>query len=111
MKNKKKIAEDRKKYNQTSHARYYDYRYSAKARGFAFDLSEAEFISIISSLCHYCGSNQYIGVDRKENNIGYSKENCVPCCFPCNRMKFTMSYVDFIEKCAIIAKNTRGGEA
>ena len=46
--------------------------------------------------CHYCGkalnwkphssSNGY-KLDRKDNSLGYSKDNCVVCCPRCNRSK------------------------
>lgn len=36
-------------------------------------------------------------VDRMDSRIGYSKENCVPCCFMCNSIKSnTMSYDESI---------------
>ncbi len=35
-------------------------------------------------------------IDRKDNLLGYSKENSLPCCFVCNRAKGNMSYKNFI---------------
>jgi len=50
--------------------------------------------------CHYCGSpilwlprKRYKintcghHLDRKDNSLGYTKENCVVCCWECNRIK------------------------
>jgi hypothetical protein len=60
-----------------------------------------EFTNI--KICHYCNSNivwvpysrNRLGIkdgrgynlDRKDNNIGYIKENCIVCCGRCNRGK------------------------
>jgi hypothetical protein len=37
------------------------------------------------------------GIDRKDNSVGYILENCIPCCFPCNKAKGGMSYDEFIK--------------
>jgi hypothetical protein len=37
------------------------------------------------------------GVDRVDSNGDYVKDNCVPCCTTCNRMKMDMSYNIFIK--------------
>jgi hypothetical protein len=36
------------------------------------------------------------GIDRKDNNLGYTEENCVSCCAICNRAKGTLEFKDFI---------------
>jgi 5-methylcytosine-specific restriction endonuclease McrA len=56
--------------------------------------------------CHYCG-NKIIGVglDRIDSSIGYTIENCVPCCKDCNIMKNAKGYDEFIQKCKQIVKN------
>ena len=40
----------------------------------------------------------YNGLDRKDNNIGYSLDNCIPACHTCNRMKMDLSYDEFMTK-------------
>jgi hypothetical protein len=40
----------------------------------------------------------YNGVDRKDNELGYTKENSVSCCEMCNRMKMKISFTDFLEQ-------------
>ena len=86
------------------------YQHGAKSRGHSFDLTIEEFEEITKMLCHYCGdtpSNKaqsgkttgyffYNGIDRKDNAIGYTKDNSVPCCRVCNRAKNSMLYDDFI---------------
>lgn len=88
----------------------------AKSRGHSFELTKAEFKSIVESPCHYCGvppyrkaiSDEkararrhngnyiYTGVDRVDNSLGYLVKNCVPCCAVCNRAKYTMTYLEFM---------------
>jgi hypothetical protein len=86
------------------------YTNQAKNRGLSFSLSINEFKNLTSSSCYYCGalpSNErkargnesyfYNGLDRKDNNIGYEIENCLPCCFFCNSAKRNISYEDFLK--------------
>lgn len=37
----------------------------------------------------------YNGIDRKNNNLGYIKSNCIPCCKYCNVLKGDRSIKDF----------------
>ena len=94
------------------------YKESATKRGIEYSLSKEEIKKIITQNCYYCGSepsNQIKykkfngtflsnGIDRKDNSIGYTSKNSVPCCFVCNRAKSTMSYKDFILLVKKIAK-------
>jgi len=89
---------------------YGRYKAGAKSRNLSFDLSREEFRAIVELLCHYCGAEKtnkastsknsgfywYNGIDRKDNSVGYTKDNCVPCCYICNRAKNNMSYLDFV---------------
>ena len=45
------------------------------------------------------------GIDRIDNNKGYTKENCVPCCDICNRIKMDLPYNVFIEHITKCYKN------
>ncbi len=50
------------------------------------------------------------GIDRKNNNIGYTLENCVSCCDICNYMKSTYSELEFlthIEKISTFQKGKK----
>ena len=38
----------------------------------------------------------YTGIDRMDNDLGYTTENTVPCCTTCNMLKGTMPYDDFM---------------
>lgn len=94
------------------------YRKNAKTRGLTFELSKEEFTKLTSSDCHYCGSapdksalgrhtgNQpqrtlngdylYNGIDRLNNDEGYTAHNCVSCCWDCNSMKSTRTVEEFL---------------
>lgn len=77
-------------------------------------LTYDEFIDIITDAkCHYCNKeliyNKYTRdenlnyvsrayqLDRKNNDLGYTKENVVPCCWECNRLKSNIyTYKEFM---------------
>ena len=77
---------------------YYKYHHGAIERKLEFTLTKEDFESIIINNCYYCKSKptKYSGIDRFDNNEGYTLENCVPCCTTCNFLKHTLSYDDFI---------------
>ena len=37
-----------------------------------------------------------VNLDRVDSNKGYSKDNCVVCCYICNKMKSTLSEEQFL---------------
>jgi hypothetical protein len=47
-------------------------------------------------LCWYNGTKAVNGLDRKDNQKGYTPENAVPCCRTCNVAKHTMSESEFL---------------
>ncbi len=86
------------------------YKAGAKIRKLEWRLENKDFYSLTQEPCVYCGSKKsnsarkslspfdYNGVDRVDNNEGYYKENCVACCWLCNRMKGNLSLREFLEK-------------
>jgi hypothetical protein len=97
-----------------------NYIYGAKKRNLCFELTKEEFERLILSNCYYCGekpSNKkrsqkkdyftYSGVDRKNNALGYTFDNCASCCGECNRLKGSMSHDKFIVKSMIITENRK----
>jgi len=50
------------------------------------------------------------GVDRVDNNIGYTLENCVPCNGVVNKAKLTMSKEQFIGMCKAVTKTQENSE-
>jgi hypothetical protein len=89
---------------------YYSYERRAKLKNMEFSLSREYFKELTKQNCHYCsqepyrvhypryqnGSYTYNGIDRVDSSIGYTKENCVPCCYRCNVAKSNVSLDDFI---------------
>lgn len=94
------------------------YKRRASRKGLEFSLSEDQFLTLVTSNCHYCGQSylsetrvvnkkavQMLTVDRKDSNKGYTAENCVPACKQCNTIKMDYSYEEFINKINKIAKH------
>ena len=86
------------------------YKREALKRGRVWELSELDFDALIRGECHYCGtqpeqayiSNKksrgafiYNGIDRSDNNKGYTPDNCVSCCGKCNWWKRSLSEEEF----------------
>jgi len=102
------------------------YHRGAKDRGLEIQLSDRDIHDLVEQTCHYCGrkpyrpykscikadsprhaGEQYLcnGIDRKDSNVGYIKENCVPCCWECNQLKGKWSYDEFLKLIDLIAKH------
>ena len=84
----------------------HEYKSSAKKRGLVFELTDAEVEKMVQSSCNYCGiydMESVLGIDRIDSNLGYTKNNTVPCCEQCNLMKHINSYDNFIDMCEHIA--------
>ena len=85
------------------------YKCNARNRKREWALTEEQFIDLTQSLCHYClqppnkrmvkpyETYVYNGIDRKDNNRGYTTENSLPCCSECNLAKGTRTYEAFVE--------------
>lgn len=86
------------KYMSGPAPRFKLYRRHAKSRNLSFDLSREQFDSFWNIPCAYCGSDiKTIGLDRVDNAKGYSIDNVVACCHPCNVAKGKMSTAEFLE--------------
>lgn len=87
-------------------------RYIARAgnKKLLFTLSKEKFAELTQNHCYYCGKEPdevnrknsplkviYNGIDRLNNFLGYTDENCVSCCDTCNKMKNTLSKEDFLQ--------------
>jgi hypothetical protein len=82
------------------------YRNRAKYKSLPFEFSLRTFEETIKISCFYCGDvgSPYNGLDRRDNESGYTVKNCVPCCSKCNQMKNTYSVEQFLSKCKKIVK-------
>ena len=45
------------------------------------------------------------GIDRVNSDLEYTKENCVPCCFDCNKLKSNRDLNEFKEKIEKVYKH------
>ena len=91
------------------------YKRAAKSRGFIWDLSDNQAVSLMESACFYCGSmgsctykiverahfdsRQYLynGIDRIDSSKGYTPDNVVAACAQCNYAKGNMNQNEFID--------------
>lgn len=104
--NKKKVAKYNQEYNKTLDGFYRRYKFRANKAKFDFKLSKKEFDEITRGTCVYCGEEEKRrGIDRVDSNVGYIKENCVPCCGYCNMMKMKLDVDDFLNHIKRIYKH------
>ena len=94
----------RKELEHREYVKYYAALYGAYSRGLAWELSPSDFAALRASACVYCGEpGDTVGVDRVDNDSGYTKLNAVPCCTDCNRMKWAHSREAFLARVRKIA--------
>lgn len=81
-----------------------NYRSGARHRHLSFEITKEEFMTFWQKPCYYCGQKvATIGLDRVDNDLGYTIENVVPCCSKCNFMKSAADKQEFIRHCRRIA--------
>jgi hypothetical protein len=79
--------------------------------GKSVELTYEDFLEFTRTpVCHYCGdsvefSEYSLGVngnaynlDRVDSNKGYTSDNCVVCCGPCNTMKSDLGVLEFFNR-------------
>jgi hypothetical protein len=81
------------------------YKHKAKQRNLSFALTLDEFEKIVQAACVFCGEQPALGVDRKDNRIGYIPWNCQAACGVCNFMKRAMLHHNFLFQVLKIAKH------
>ncbi len=108
-------------------AAYSQIRYASKKRKLEFNLTIDEFKRLSVQDCHFCGRkpHQYKyphssnvseawmkhglfiknGLDRINNNLGYSVSNCFPACSTCNFMRGSLSVAQFKRHIKKLIKN------
>lgn len=79
--------------------KYGCYKTSANDKGRVFELTYELCEQFFLDDCFYCGckvdKDKFLhGIDRCDNNIGYTIDNCVPCCVMCNMMKGSIFNVE-----------------
>lgn len=80
----------------------------ARKRGLVVELTEVQALEIAKLPCHYCGISDPngCGIDRVDNQHGYTLENSVPSCWSCNRIKFVHTKEFTLAKCIEISART-----
>lgn len=91
---------------------YNSYRFNAHKRKLCFDINREQFFKITKGNCFYCNKHPsnifnlkvktknkianytYNGIDRINNDKGYTPDNIVSCCTRCNTMKMDMNIND-----------------
>ncbi len=96
------------------------YKKAAERKNIEFSLTRQEFKDFIDANCFYCssvpstyrkpsngnyGGYTYNGIDRVNNSLGYTKDNCVTCCEVCNKSKRDMTIVKFKEWVKMLVEN------
>ena len=90
---------------------YGSYKRGAINRNLCFELTMDEFKNLIFQNCNYCGiepeqifkkkdmknSVIYNGIDRRDNDLGYTLDNSVTACKYCNLGKSIFKEADFIK--------------
>lgn len=88
----------------------YKYKLRAKKENIEWKLTDEQCEKFFKGDCAYCGTEPqrekklnysstyvYNGIDRIDNQKGYTVENSVSCCMRCNYMKSNLSLADFYE--------------
>jgi hypothetical protein len=72
----------------------------AKYRNLLVAISEREYDAISRLDCYLCGKSStdtyHNGIDRFDNDLGYTMENVRSCCTTCNMIKKDAKYEDFV---------------
>ena len=72
------------------------YKTNASKRGYVFEILEEEYYKIIQDDCYICGKKtdetHINGIDRFDNDVGYTLANANACCGECNYMKRDLEY-------------------
>lgn len=100
---------------------YAQHKHAAKIRGLSSELTEEMWFQLVQQPCYYCGvtnscekkpdrRQQYgesffcNGVDRVDNQMGYTEKNSVSCCQKCNFMKWKLDANTFVSQCRRISE-------
>lgn len=93
------------------------YKSNARKRNLSWEIDDDHARMLFSSNCYFCGlipsnvykatyyKQEYNGIDRLDNCLGYTKENTVSCCRVCNHAKHTMTEKTFMEWLARVFKH------
>ena len=94
-------------WRQTPTGRYSIFCARAKQRHLMVDLAFDQFMVLAPLPCFYCGGDRSTtwGLDRIDNEQGYTLVNVRPCCRPCNVAKNDMTEAEFKTWAIALAKH------
>lgn len=96
-----------KKNKKDPEKRFKAYKAGAENRNILFNITFEQFYRLWQRPCSYCASPiETIGVDRIDNEKGYSVDNICSCCSTCNYWKKAQSQEFFISHAKKIAANS-----
>lgn len=87
-----------------------------------FQLSNSQFMKLVTQDCFYCGAPPtrvvaklsgglvYNGVDRVNPKLGYLVANCVAACKKCNWLKGTLPVDEFLGQVHAIQRHLKTGK-
>lgn len=96
------------------------YKGNAKRKGLNFSLTFSVFRKMVLQNCFYCGATPsgilkrhnvlslFNGIDRLNNDYGYTTENSVTCCTHCNFLKGELGFSDFVKHVSSISLHLLG---
>lgn len=96
-------------YQKTIKGRYNFSKQKAKKQNKEFTLTLEQYEQLLSKPCYYDGVSllgEYgVGLDRIDNNKGYTLENVLPCCGNCNKIRgATISVAEMIEVAKLLKR-------
>lgn len=77
-------------WKRTPKARLIQLTSLARIRGIPCDITLPDIAELCNLPCHYCQSQlapSGHGLDRLDSDLGYTRDNVVPCCKECNMAK------------------------
>ena|ERR1035437_8460970 len=100
------------KYNKTPLRRFNTSSAMSKRRGHDWNLTFDEFSKLIEKDCYYCEgffgkSFTGSGLDRINNDLGYSIDNVLPCCSFCNSLRSNLMTVEETKAVVNLLKEMR----
>lgn len=107
--NREDILTKQRKRRRTIEGKYKTFLDNSSRRNFEVFLSLEDYRNLVEDrACTYCGNElpeAGSGLDRKDCSIGYTMDNCVPCCTTCNRIKGdNISYSEMFEVIKLLKK-------
>ena len=86
----------------TDAASYTQYKTRACNKSLPFEITKDEYVELIKGNCYLCGRKSYEkhknGIDRVNNNLGYTMSNVKSCCGSCNHIKKDLELDELFSK-------------